>query len=103
MRQNKLIRYGGIDQDTNGGMTAAGRIIRDAWAFGIIPETETCAGWNKQALEDLWNRTHAEWEKYGHQVNQLPEEIRERYLRIQRLAFERARAAGWDASLNDND
>ena len=95
--------YAGIDKDIDGGMTAAGRIIRDAWAFGIIPETETCAGWNMQALEDLWTRTHAEWEKYGHQVNQLPEDVRERYMRIQREAFDKARAAGWDASLGDDD
>ena len=83
-------------------MTAAGRIIRDAWAFGILPETETCAGWNMRAIEDLWNKTHAEWEKYGHQVNQLPEDIRERYLRIQKEAFKRARAAGRNASLDDD-
>jgi hypothetical protein len=95
--------YTGIDNDIDGGMTAAGRIIRDAWAFGIIPETETCAGWNTQALQDLWTRTHDEWEKYGHQVSQLPEEIRERYMRIQRNAFDKAREAGWDASLDDDD
>ena len=102
MRSNKK-PYVGIDKDTDGGMTVAGRIIRDAWAFGIIPETETCAGWNTQGLQDLWNKTHDEWEKYGRQVNQLPEGIRERYLRIQREAFDRAKEAGWDASLDDND
>lgn len=102
MRRQKQ-PYVGIDKDTDGGMTAAGRIIRDAWAFGIIPETETCAGWNTQRLEDLWTKTHEEWEKYGHQVNQLPGDIRERYLRIQREAFDNARKAGWDASLKDND
>ncbi|HSG11457.1 MAG TPA: hypothetical protein VLB10_06900 [Gammaproteobacteria bacterium] len=102
MRSNKK-PYVGIDKDTDGGMTVAGRIIRDAWAFGIIPETETCAGWNTQGLEDLWNKTHVEWEKYGRQVNQLPEDIRERYMRIQRAAFDRAKEAGWDASLDDND
>jgi hypothetical protein len=84
-------------------MTAAERIIRDAWAFGIIPETETCADWNMQALEDLWNRTHEEWDKYGPQVYQFPEDIRERYMRIQREAFDKAREAGWNASLDDDD
>jgi Cu2+-containing amine oxidase len=102
MRSSKT-PYVGIDQDTDGGMTVAGRIIRDAWAFGIIPETETCAGWNTQALEALWTKTHEEWEKYGHQVNKLPDDIRERYMRIQKDAFQRARAAGWDASLDDSD
>lgn len=102
MRSSKT-PYVGIDQDTDGGMTVAGRIIRDAWAFGIIPETETCAGWNTQALEALWTKTHEEWEKYGHQVNKLPDDIRERYMRIQKDAFQQARAAGWDASLDDSD
>lgn len=43
--------YAGIDKDIDGGMTAAGRIIRDAWAFDILPETETCAGWDA-SLDD---------------------------------------------------
>jgi len=84
-------------------MTDTGRIIREAWAFGLIPETETCAGWNAQAIEKLWGDTLAEWAKYNHQVRQLPDDIRERYLRIQKQAFERARKAGWDASLKDDD
>ena len=33
----------------------------------------------------------------------LPGDIRERYLRIQREAFDNARKAGWEASLEDND
>jgi hypothetical protein len=97
MRQNKPTRYVGIDQDINGGMTDTGRIIRDAWAFGLIPETETCAGWNAQAIEQLWEKTSAAWSKYNHRVNELPEDIRNRYLRIQQAALERARSAGWDA------
>ena len=103
MRSNKPKPYVGIDKDRDGGMTAAGRIIRDAWAFGLIPETETCAGWPMQRIEELWAQTLDEWEKYSHQVNKLPDEIRERYMRIQKDAFERARNAGWDASLDDND
>ena len=37
--------YPGIDKDRYGGMTDIGRIIRDAWVFGLIPETETGIGW----------------------------------------------------------
>ena len=51
---NPSKRYVGIDQDTSGGMTDTGRIIRDAWVFGLLPESETCAGWNSHAIEDLW-------------------------------------------------
>ncbi len=95
--------YIGIDKDKNGGMTATGKIIRDAWAFGLIPESETCAGWTRAAIEDLWRRTQEEWEKYGFRVNNLPEDIRERYLRIQNEAMERARRAGWNPELDEDD
>jgi hypothetical protein len=50
MQQDKPARYDGIDKDLYGGMTDPSRIIRHAWAFGLIPETETCAGWNAQAI-----------------------------------------------------
>jgi hypothetical protein len=61
MQQDKPTRYVGIDKDLYGGMTDPGRIIRDAWAFGLIPESETCAGWNAQAIGQLWEKTSAEW------------------------------------------
>ena len=38
-------RYVGIHNNINGGMTATGKIIRDAQVFGIIEENETCEGW----------------------------------------------------------
>jgi hypothetical protein len=96
-------RYVGIDKEINGGMTDTGKIIRDAWAFGLIEETETCEGWMPQGIEDLWRKVNAEWEKYGFLVSRLPDETRERYLRIQREAVERARASGWDPELGDDD
>ncbi len=96
-------RYVGIDKEIDGGMTDAGKIIRDAWAFGLIPETETCAGWTPQGIEDLWIKVNAEWEKFGFLVSRLPDETRERYLRIQREALERARANGWNPEPDDED
>ena len=96
-------RYVGIDKDINGGMTDTGKIIRDAWVFGLIEESETCEGWLPQGIEDLWRKVQAEWEKYGFRVDGLPQDIRERFLRIQTAAFERARAEGWDPELFDDD
>lgn len=90
-------RYVGIDKDLNGGMTDTGKIIRDAWVFGIIPETETCEGWLPQGIEGLWEKVNAEWEKYGFLVGGLPDDMRETFMRIQSAAIERAKAAGWDA------
>lgn len=89
-------RYVGIDNDLNGGMTDTGKIIRDAWVFGIIPEEETCEGWVAAGIEDLWRKVNAEWEKYGFLVGNLPEDTRARFMRIQDAAIARAKAAGWD-------
>lgn len=97
-------KYVGIYNDMNGGMTDTGKIIRDAWAFGLIPETETCEGWLPQGIEDLWARVNKEWEKYGFLVSNLPDDLREKFMRIQNEALQRARDAGWDpeAELEDD-
>ena len=95
--------YVGIDNEINGGMTDTAKIIRDAWAFGIIPETETCKGWNASRIEDLWRRNEAEWGKCGYRVGGMPEEVRERFMRIQDAAFKQAKeSGGWDPELGDN-
>lgn len=51
-------RYIGIQNDINGGMTATGKIIRDAQIFGIIDESETCEGWLSQGIEQLLSLIH---------------------------------------------
>ena len=88
-------KYDGIDNDTNGGMTAIGKIIRDAWLFELIPENETCAGWLMGTINALHQKVNAEWDKYGCLVSQLPDELRQRHERIYQDAIEKARAAGW--------
>lgn len=89
-------RYVGITKDINGGMTDTAKIIRDAWVFGIIPESETCEGWQAAGIEALWEKVSAEWEKYNYQVGLLPKDLRLRFMRIQDEAIARAKAAGWD-------
>jgi len=87
--------YVGYDKDLNGGMTDTGKIIRDAWVFGFIPESETCEGWQNHQIEALWVKVDAEWGRYGFRVANLPDEMRETFMRIQADAIERAKAAGW--------
>jgi len=93
----QLKRYVGIHNDINGGMTDTAKIIRDAWVFGLIPESESCEGWEAGQVEELWRKVDAQWEKYGFLVGNLPPELRERFMRIHDAAMARARAAGWDA------
>jgi hypothetical protein len=95
--------YIGIDQDMYGGMTAIGRMIRDAWVFGVIAETETCAGWNLARIDALLHKVNDEWDKYGCLVSHLPEELRERHQRIHGEAIKHARAAGWSGEIETND
>ncbi|MCB1336339.1 MAG: hypothetical protein KDK10_02395 [Maritimibacter sp.] len=87
--------YEGIDNDRGDGMSPTAKIIRDAWVFGLIPETETCEGWHTHQIEALWVKVNAEWEKHGFRVGAMPPELHERYLAIQRKAVARAEASGW--------
>lgn len=93
-------RYVGIDNEAHG-MTPTANIVRDAWVFGIIPETETCANWTVQGLEDLYDKVSEAWKPYGHLVSRLPDELKERHHRIYTAAIEKARASGWNPDLED--
>jgi hypothetical protein len=100
---NRTKIYEGIDKEPKGGMSPTGNIIRDAWVFGLIPETETCAGWSAQGIEALYDKVTAAWEPYGHLASRLPPELREQHARIYGAAVERARAEGWNPLLDDED
>jgi len=95
--------YAGIDQDHFGGMTPIGNIIKDAWVFGILSETQTCAGWTHDRLQLIYDQVSDEWNKYGHRVANLPPELRERHERIHGEAMRRARELGWDPDLGHED
>lgn len=95
--------YEGIDEDPSGGMNPTGNIVLDARVFGLIPETETCAGWTVQRLNGLYDEVSREWDKYGHLVSNLPTELRERHKRIYDEAIVNARAKGWNPELGDDD
>ena len=47
--QSRTKTYAGIDHEEHNGMTMTGRIIRDAWVFGLLPEGEGFAG-NTRAI-----------------------------------------------------
>lgn len=96
-------RYVGIYQDKFGGMTHLGQIVKDAWLFGIIPETETCAGWDQGQIQAIYERVNAKWDEHGHLPSRLPPELRERHMRIYQEAIARAKAQGWNPELGEDD
>jgi len=95
--------YAGIDNDEKGGLTHLGRIVRDAWVFGILPETETCAGWDFARMQNLYEQVYAAWEPYAHLPSRLPENQRERHTRLYAQAIATARDEGWNAELGEDD
>jgi hypothetical protein len=96
-------RYVGIYQDKYGGLTHLGQIVKDAWLFGIIPETETCAGWDQGQIQAIYEQVNAKWDAHGHLPSRLPPELRERHTRIYQQAIARAKAQGWNPELNEDD
>ncbi len=88
--------YAGLDNDINGSMTMIGKIIRDAWVFGILPESETCTEWEISRIEAIHQQVNNEWDKYGCMVSALPDELRERHKKIYDDAIAYAKSKGWD-------
>ncbi len=97
------LRYPGIHNDHFGGMTDLGRIIRDAWVFGVLPESETGEGWERSQFDSLYAKVHDAWEPYGHLVGHLPPDLRARHERIYAEAVKQARALGWSPELDDEE
>jgi hypothetical protein len=95
--------YVGLDKDINGGMTMIGKIIRDAWVFGILPETETCEGWEISRIDAIYHQVTVEWDKYGCMVTNLPEDLRARHKRIYDEAIKQAKERGWDPEIIASD
>jgi len=89
--------YPGLKNDPTGGMHSHGKMIRDAWVFDILPETEDCAGWTQQRLDALYGQVAKAWEPYGHLPSLLPPDLREKHMRIFNEAMEAAKAIGWNA------
>ncbi len=101
MKEKKV--YWGIDKDPKGAMNPTGNVIRDAWVFGLIPETETCEGWLVQGIDALYDKVTEAWEPYGHLASRLPPELREKHQRIYDEAMRNAREKGWDPELGEDD
>lgn len=99
--QNKMT-YPGFHKDSHG-MTTLSRVVLDAWLFGILPETEDCAGWDLQRMQKLMGEVEQEWDKYGSLPSFLPPELRQRHTELYEMATERAKSLGWNPELGDDE
>lgn len=95
-------KYVGFRNDKHG-MTQLGRIVLDGWLFGIIPETEDCAGWDLGRMQTLMEKVEIEWDKYGNLPSRLPPELKQRHTEIYARATAVARQKGWNPELGDDD
>ena len=96
-------KYVGINNEVNGGMTTIGKIIRDAWVFDLIEESETCEGWNFAGIDALLDKVNKEWDKYGCLVSHLPPELFEKHQLIHGKAIAEAKLAGWSGEAETDD
>ena len=101
MHSNKMT-YPGFYQDSHG-MTALSRVVLDAWLFGLLPESEDCAGWDLQRMQKLMGEVEQEWDKYGNLPSFLPPELRQRHAELYDTATERAKSRGWDPELDEDE
>ncbi len=94
--------YAGLDSDSHG-LTPMGRTVLDARVFGLIPDTEDCAGWDLGRIQALMSRVEEEWDRHGGLPSALPPDLAERHRRIYDAAIRAAGTRGWNPELEDDD
>lgn len=94
--------YPGFYNDTHG-ITQLGRVVLDAWVFGLLSEAEDCTGWDLGRMQNLMNQVDLKWDEFGNLPSQLPPELLTRHTQLYRDAMARAAGRGWDPELGDED
>jgi hypothetical protein len=94
--------YSGFNQDTHG-ITMLGRLVLDAWLFGLVPREDDCAGWDLQRMQGLTSQVEAKWDEYGNLPSRLPDDLRQRHAELYAWATECARTRGWDPELDEDE
>lgn len=94
--------YAGLNNDKHG-ITTMGRVVLDGRLFGLISDTEDCAGWDLGRMQVLMDKVEREWDKYDTLPSRLPDDLRERHTQLYTQAMEAARRRGWDPELDEND
>lgn len=94
--------YPGLHNDKHG-LTQLSRIVLDGRLFGLIPETEDCAGWPIGRMQALMEQVQAEWDKVSNLPSCLPPDLLKRHGEIYDRAIRNARTKGWDPELGEDE
>ena len=97
------LQYSGLKNDGNGGMTHFGKMVKDGWVFGIIPDSEDCKGWDSGQMQALSDKICNEWKKYANLPSLLPDGLKQRHAKIYQDAIAYAKEHGWNPDLGDDD
>lgn len=92
--------YAGFHADSHG-ITLLGRVVLDAWVFGLLPREQDCAGWDLPRMQLLMEQVQRRWDEAGGLPSRLPPEQAQRHAELYAWAMERARGMGWSAELDD--
>lgn len=96
------MKYPGYMQDGHG-MTVLGRLVLDAWLFGVLPREQDCAGWDLGRMQGLMQQVQEKWDENGLFPGRLEPGLRQRHEELYAWATERARGLGWNPALGDDD
>lgn len=99
---NDKMIYAGFHEDAHG-ITMLGRIVLDAWLFGLIPREEDCAGWDLQRMQQLMDQVNRRWDEYGNLPSRLPPELLQKHTELYAWAMQRARERGWNPELDEEE
>lgn len=94
--------YAGLNNDKHG-LTQLGRIVLDGRLFGLIPESEDCAGWSGGRMQALMEQVQNEWDKFANLPSRLPPDLLKRHGELYDRAIQNARARGWDPELGEDE
>jgi len=94
--------YAGLGSDSHG-LTPTGRVVLDARVFGLIAESEDCAGWDLGRIQALMTRVELEWDRHGGLPSTLPPDLADRHRRIYDAVIRAAAARGWNPELDDEE
>ncbi|MGA0807992.1 MAG: hypothetical protein ACO3PI_02975 [Burkholderiaceae bacterium] len=95
-------RYAGFFEDAHG-ITQLGRVVLDAWVFGIIPREEDCKQWDLGRMQNLMQQVQEAWDAHGGLPSLLPPELGKEHAATYNWAMDRARSLGWSSTLGDDD